>query len=77
MKLDKENPGLKEGLFVFFWYFGKFSWECIKTAFLALAGMFLLASICSFATTHPILMFLTVLAGYFLYQNVDAENKED
>lgn len=66
-----------KGIQIFFWYLGKYSWECMKTAVLSLFGMFLLASICSFACSHPVLMLLCVLAGYFMYNTGCFEDKED
>ena len=56
-------------------FLGKFSLEAMWSAIVALFGLFLLASISSFALAHPFLFAICIVAGWWLINEIDWEEK--
>ena len=75
-KLNLKNPSKKTMVALFFMYFSKFALECIWTFVVAMFGLFLLASISTFALGHPIIFMLCIAAGWWLINEIDWEENE-
>lgn len=56
-------------------FVGKFALEAIWSTIVVLFGLFLLASISTFALAHPFLFAICIVAGWWMINEIDWEEK--